>query len=1053
MKKHSMLYLAVSLALSLFVTETEARPVAEVVRSARPPSSSPAHRAAAAGQARADTLFLFAAEGDGAFGAPGTDARGFTFDAPGMDCTPAGWFGVDNSEQTGLYWHIEDANRVDNTNTDISEALPFDPLDLSNDYAMHCGRWDVCGWQSPDGYGNGWDQYLRLISGDFADSLVIAFSFISDYEGDVWDWFEVLLEVEVDGSIDLAELYHNEVSHEGVYRDTTFTVLLADYPSAESFGDVILRFKSDGAWSDQDGLFITDVGAVWVDNIILTKDSVEIIREDFESGIANPAIVPDAVTGAGNTAALYPNLYTEDFCTINQTCSWAFFDLQTISSEYPDPIIPYGPPYLDAAMRSPLLTIAHSAGNPNGAPMSMGPDTRVNLDFWVYYDMPSDALIYYAWTLAAYTPEQGCVGVFANDNTVYYGDNKQWGVHNEDDEATLAVLESAMGGTVAGIQIELQCIDMCPYWCNTNGSGMVHSPAPFMDNVQLSLLNAWSVAWSASPVHHLQDNFPEASADGHGGAVGMVRMDPALSVEPLASPVVVIGDSTVVELSMDGHGGIGESFSPAAGENRPELWMYFQIVAGPHRDMLSAAMGDPDGGDGCFSPYEGMASDPVSGLPAWGVVRADLARYQGTPQPGQYAFDLADDYFEPGDVIHYFWSAIADDGYSENHPAWALSSNLDLRQPLLVRCLPTSGAEILLVDDGNSALPYWRDAFLYNGYGQIDIYTTQAPDAGFENGLAGRASAVDIVQYDGIIWDSGNESEHTIATIAGGDKTDDGQLLTDYLENGVRNTALWVMGDRIAGDLGASSPFLLGTLGAQLLDDYYDEPTGIIVPRVYATDPLLGYLGGEPTYWVDGGCPDIQHFDRIAVNPAASFASVTHDWEVSSANEVAGIKNLDPDGNGTILSDQGFVNHVLFQVYSYSHVYNDLYGLPAGVNYARKSVGDILERIFDIQHGYLPDAVPDTPLFTQFHGNYPNPFNPSTAFRFSLAEPGRVSLAIYDVSGRRVRKLIEGALPTGEHEIVWDGRDDRGGKSASGVYFSRFIAGDVFAERKLVMLK
>ncbi|MBN1824721.1 MAG: hypothetical protein JW958_00560 [Candidatus Eisenbacteria bacterium] len=85
--------------------------------------------------------------------------------------------------------------------------------------------------------------------------------------------------------------------------------------------------------------------------------------------------------------------------------------------------------------------------------------------------------------------------------------------------------------------------------------------------------------------------------------------------------------------------------------------------------------------------------------------------------------------------------------------------------------------------------------------------------------------------------------------------------------------------------------------------------------------------------------------------------------------------------------------------------------------------------------------------------NRPNPFNPLTAIRFTLAREGRASVTIYDPAGRRVRTLLSGALPAGDHEAVWDGRDDRGRDVAAGVYFCRLDAGDARMSRKMVLLR
>jgi hypothetical protein len=70
--------------------------------------------------------------------------------------------------------------------------------------------------------------------------------------------------------------------------------------------------------------------------------------------------------------------------------------------------------------------------------------------------------------------------------------------------------------------------------------------------------------------------------------------------------------------------------------------------------------------------------------------------------------------------------------------------------------------------------------------------------------------------------------------------------------------------------------------------------------------------------------------------------------------------------------------------------------------------------------------------------NAPNPFSERTGIAFQLDRAGAVDLVVYDVGGRVVRRLLAGErLPAGPHEIVWDGRDERGRSAASGVYFVR----------------
>jgi hypothetical protein len=94
--------------------------------------------------------------------------------------------------------------------------------------------------------------------------------------------------------------------------------------------------------------------------------------------------------------------------------------------------------------------------------------------------------------------------------------------------------------------------------------------------------------------------------------------------------------------------------------------------------------------------------------------------------------------------------------------------------------------------------------------------------------------------------------------------------------------------------------------------------------------------------------------------------------------------------------------------------------------------------------------------------NRPNPFDPAsgpTAIHFALPGATRARLQMFDVSGRRVRVLLDQVLTAGEHAAAWDGRNDRGETVAAGVYFYRLEigeageAGDPAATRALVKVR
>jgi Ca-activated chloride channel family protein len=101
-------------------------------------------------------------------------------------------------------------------------------------------------------------------------------------------------------------------------------------------------------------------------------------------------------------------------------------------------------------------------------------------------------------------------------------------------------------------------------------------------------------------------------------------------------------------------------------------------------------------------------------------------------------------------------------------------------------------------------------------------------------------------------------------------------------------------------------------------------------------------------------------------------------------------------------------------------------------------------------------SAPTLPVQAHLRPNFPNPFNPATTIRFELERAGVVTLSVYDVTGRRVRTLVQAApLAATAHEITWDGRDDAGASVASGVYVAalRLGGGDREQTRKMVLMK
>jgi hypothetical protein len=100
----------------------------------------------------------------------------------------------------------------------------------------------------------------------------------------------------------------------------------------------------------------------------------------------------------------------------------------------------------------------------------------------------------------------------------------------------------------------------------------------------------------------------------------------------------------------------------------------------------------------------------------------------------------------------------------------------------------------------------------------------------------------------------------------------------------------------------------------------------------------------------------------------------------------------------------------------------------------------------------FPELIPEEYVL---HPNYPNPFNPETNIRFEIPPNpanNKVTLRIYNNLGVEVRTLVNGIAEPGTHTIKWDGRNNHGEQSPSGVYFLRLQAGNSAVEIPISVL-
>jgi|GEM_PF-6455427 len=107
----------------------------------------------------------------------------------------------------------------------------------------------------------------------------------------------------------------------------------------------------------------------------------------------------------------------------------------------------------------------------------------------------------------------------------------------------------------------------------------------------------------------------------------------------------------------------------------------------------------------------------------------------------------------------------------------------------------------------------------------------------------------------------------------------------------------------------------------------------------------------------------------------------------------------------------------------------------------------------NIAYKGVVESTGDLPHEFSLSANRPNPFNMSTEISFAVAEPGHVSIEVFNVLGRRVATLVDRYMIPGHYTVSWNGRSSSSGVVASGVYFYRFNSDSFSDTKKMLLLK
>ena len=942
-----------------------------------------------------------------------------------------GWTASDNTAQIDTFFHVDDFAGLGGG--DYGGLVP-----IEGTKSMWCGTrpgadFYLCSWVNAPGYGNGWNQ--MLVSDAFSFTGVLTFSYHGYFDSEP-DYDMTYIEYDA-GDDNWVEIR--------VWDGVVDTIDTEQLLLSQAATKLRFHFIADGAWSDQDGLWNTD-GACVIDSITIADVGGTIDFEDFEGAAVGAkhvgiwdATVEDAF---GSFAGLANNLVDQDPCGDNFATQIIFFNGSSYpSADYPglfDTPFCTGPgnisaPCQDEQVISPVIDMTlYSTNCDENQDAAIPPADLADLGgavyrFTTYRDIPLANLVFYTWGVRNIVG--GCPGQWLDRNYVYYGGDKDY-IFGGFDVSDLV--------TGDPIQLTVGVSDMCDAWYNVNGNCAAHTPSPWLDNVRFYRYKTVGPQWSYRHLDIFNDTFPESEF----AMESYCRADAANDLRAGDDPVIDPGDSAVVNCTSPLAGGLDTLVDGQARVYCHVNVEYIGPSTAPKPDLFGLSL------QGTYGTY-------VSDDGNWTIFHCPQAlTAAGNPAADKYMIDLNDSLFTRGYMIEYYFKAYDLNGDASTLPARAETTG----RVFEYTCLPTLASNALYVDDfhgrgtfDGTVQTYYDPAFaaVVPSTDTPDRYDVNSPSSLVSNGPGAYAKQFQLATaYEKIIWDAGNLSSGTITEGTDhSDKSNDAQMLVDWLKNTEHKVGLWVMGDQVATDLDGSTAAvaleLLSTVcGVTLENSSYYNLTGGRVAGGVITPVITGATGtlfDGLQYYGYAGCPIINSFDVLERTGPGQYALQYPDY--NSLSYYAGIYT-DQLNNGGYAMKTVWIGHSFMYVRNYT---NDV---PATSRMV-KAVYDFFENTTN------PEITDDdTPMVYSLAQNFPNPFNPSTRIQFTLPRKGNVSLKIYNVAGQLVKNLQDGVMEAGSHELTWDGTNDLGSSVASGVYFYKIKAGSDYENiKKMVLLR
>jgi hypothetical protein len=287
--------------------------------------------------------------------------------------------------------------------------------------------------------------------------------------------------------------------------------------------------------------------------------------------------------------------------------------------------------------------------------------------------------------------------------------------------------------------------------------------------------------------------------------------------------------------------------------------------------------------------------------------------------------------------------------------------------------------------------------------------------------------------------------------------------------------------ETVTGDGFASSDTLVATVGAvDFTHDFEGGASGWVhggagdlwgLTSNRAHSGASSWYCGSQTTWEYENSMDC-HLDspEFVIGPASELSfwcwyefPIYHEdgFYVEILREGTAVDTLDFIGSGGALGELGSIGNDWLE---YRYTVRGQVGDTVQARFRfRSDESEVAEGVYiddvSVSCGALPSGagVPEDDLDGEppiaLQQNRPNPFTPSTTIAFTLKRPGHVTLAVYNIQGRRIRTLVDEDRYEGEHRVSWDGTDELGVDVAAGVYMYRLAQEEHEETRKMILVR